>query len=111
MLYGKSNCTGFKGASGGPIVLNAISANTWHHIVFTQKGTTLTLYKNGVQVAQETIDHAETATPDSNFHIGVYPSLGEQFFKGKMAKCRVYDRELNSTEIKTIYDEEKGDYV
>lgn len=88
--------------TGTPVTLNA-----WAHVVvvFDEVTNTASLYINGslhqtsTSVTRQWSSGGNAA--QKNFHIADY---GGQYFDGKMAGLAVYERGLNATEIKSLYD-------
>ncbi|MFJ9634559.1 RICIN domain-containing protein [Streptomyces sp. NPDC101175] len=94
-----TNYTGEKTTSPG----TALPTGTWTHVTYTQTGTTGTLYKDGVQVSQNT---SISITPGAigggitaaDF-IGCSLYATDHYFKGKMRNFRVYDHALNAVQV------------
>lgn len=82
-------------------VANANTANTWYHFVFTYNGTTSKIYKNGVLVGS--MDKTWNTISNNNlFKIGVGIN-GELWFDGAIDDLKIYNKELNSTDIASLY--------
>ena len=85
---------------------NAGASNTWTHFVVSHNGTTCTVWADGVQVASRT---ATLNTGDSDtFRIGLYDT---QYFMGRVADVRVYNRALTQAEAQTIYNSRGHDTI
>ncbi|MBW8041256.1 MAG: PASTA domain-containing protein [Planctomycetes bacterium] len=82
-----------------------IETGIWTHVALTCDGSTITMYKNGVNVAT-TRGWADLmlADPssDESFYIGRNTEWGE-YFKGIIDEVRVYNRALSATEIAQLY--------
>ena len=77
--------------------------NTWTHLALTYNGSTLTLYRNGVAVANSNV--SGTLSPTTlNLQIG--GSQFGEYFKGLIDEVRIYNRALTATEIQAIYQQD-----
>src|SRR5215510_9249799 len=80
-----------------------LPTNTWTHLAVTYNGSTLTLYRNGVAVANSNV--SATLSPTTlNLQIGA-SQFGE-YFKGLIDEVRIYNRALTATEIQAAYQQE-----
>ena len=93
--------------NGGDIdsiaVATAINNGQFHHVAATRDGSTIILYKDGVQIGSNT---AVTASPpnQNDAAIGTHPNNNSNFFDGLIDDVRVYNRALSSDEIKRLYN-------
>ncbi|MEM2293913.1 MAG: DUF2341 domain-containing protein [Nitrososphaerota archaeon] len=104
-------------ATGNPMVsghnmitsTTTLNLNTWYHIVLTyKKGSGMTLYVNGEEVAKKTL--SESATLNYNIqpsgpnplYIGWF-----DYFKGTIDEIRIYPRSLTQSQIQQRYNETK----
>lgn len=85
----------------------AYNDGQWHHVVCTWDGTTgankVQIYVDGSVVKQGT---ASAGTPDANaepFLIGAQSSSFLVKFTGSLMKVAVYNAELSSTQVATLY--------
>ena len=84
-----------------------INAGTWYHIAwsYTASGRKLNTFLNGVQIDT---DVAMTTTGasvnDGSMIIGSFRT-NTAFFNGKIDQVRIFNKELSSTEVTTLYDE------
>jgi hypothetical protein len=86
---------------------NAVSTNTWQHIVYTRDGTTQKLYVNGVSQSLLT-DNPQTLSNTTNVRlIGAFPTAS-QYFSGVIDEVRVYNRALSAAEVLEHYLSSKG---
>ena len=90
---------GFAGSyseiAGGAV----LPLNTWTHIAMTYNGTTIRVYRNGVQAA--TLTHAGVFdTSASPLRIGGNLTWGE-WWQGRIDEVRIYNRALTATEVNT----------
>jgi hypothetical protein len=72
-------------------------ANTWSHIALTYDGTTIRLYRNGVEVASAARNGAIQATL-SPLWIGGNSPYGD-YFRGVIDEVRIYARALTAAEV------------
>src|SRR5438093_12534000 len=79
----------------------ASNINTWVYWVMTRQGGTLTLYRNGVQIAQRT-DLPATATTSLSGNIADQ-STGSYYLTGRVQDVAVYNRALSSLDATTGY--------
>ena len=89
-----------------------ISDGTWHHLGVTY-GTGLKLYLDGNLV----LDRPEFTGPldssqDSPLSLGIARVFSDQWgdFNGSMDDLRLFDRELNASEVGSLYGGGNGDY-
>ncbi|HEV8725280.1 MAG TPA: LamG-like jellyroll fold domain-containing protein [Candidatus Binatia bacterium] len=80
-----------------------LPANTWIHIALTYDGSTLTLYRNGVAVANAAAAGALSLTTET-LQIGA--SQYGEYFQGLIDEVRIYNRALTATEIQAFYPQE-----
>lgn len=81
------------------------STGTWYHLAMVWNGTTLKLYKNGVDVTSLLADNAVTGMGNTTnvVYIGQNASNGQRY-NGKMDEIAVYNTALSSTEILKHYE-------
>lgn len=81
---------------------DSISANKWYQATGVYDGSSIILYKNGVNVASQ----AFTNTPRNYDTLPLYlgtPDAGSLFFPGQIAKSRFYSKALTQTDITQNY--------
>ena len=76
--------------------------NTWVHWVLTRSGSTLTLYRNGVQVAQRT-NLPASSTANLSGWIGAQGG-NAYYFTGKIDDVSIYGSALTRSAVKNHYD-------
>src|SRR5947199_1983838 len=81
----------------------ASNINTWVYWVMTRQGGTLTLYRNGVQIAQRT-DLPATATTSLSGYIADQ-TTGSYYLTGRVEDVAVYNRALSSLDATAAYTE------
>ncbi len=82
-----------------------MTLNAWVFVVGTWDGTTLILYKNGVQVGTST---PGVPTP-SGFYDGAvigkrHDTFGQPFFQGNLKEVGIWSRGLSQSEVTTLYN-------
>jgi len=88
------------------VTLNqSVSVNSWHHIVATYNGTTLTLYRNGSSVGTPATTTGNITNTSKTLTIGV---RGGQYFGGRIANTKIYNRSLTASEIQQNYNATKS---
>jgi len=73
-----------------------IPQNSWVNIVAIKNGTTLFYYKNQELVGTFSAPNTKISMP---FYIGGDPGAPGEYFTGKIASVRVYDRALTEAEV------------
>jgi hypothetical protein len=77
---------------------NVVARSVFHHVVMVKKGTTVSLYVNGV-LASSVVDNTSCSTAnDSHMTIGARGQL-VRFFTGKIDDIRIYNRAVSTKEI------------
>ena len=90
---------------------NSAVEGEWAHLVavFDRNSLSLALYKNGVQIAEDTTPSDKTALC-SNYKtgaaLGCLLNTGSYRFKGAMTKLRLYNKALSAEEIKQRFNAE-----
>lgn len=89
---------------GGTIRTISNVTTTWHELVITWNGTTANAYYDGSYV--DTVSVGTAALQDTNFSIGANNVLvtPADFFNGRVANVKVYNRALSATEILQNYN-------
>ena len=80
----------------------ASNLNTWVYWVLTRQGGTLTLYRDGVQIAQRT-DLPATATANINGSIADQTS-GDYYLNGRVDDVALYNAALSSADVTNKYE-------
>jgi hypothetical protein len=79
----------------------ASNINTWVYYVMTRQGGTLTLYRNGVQIAQRT-DLPATATANLSGYIADQAN-GNYYLTGRVDDVAIYASALSASTIASHY--------
>jgi len=93
------------GSENGVQVGSAASRGAWHHVVYTQSGSTGTLYIDGSQVATATLSQSPSAIGEATIYnwLGRSPFSGDSYLQGaSYYDFRIYDRALSTAEIGTF---------
>ena len=91
------------------ITLNqSVSVNSWHHIVATYDGTTLSLYRNGSLVGTPATSTGNITNTSKALTIGI---RGGQPFGGRISNTKIYNRALTPQEIQQNYNATKSRYI
>lgn len=83
--------------------------DTWYHLLATYDGETKKLYLNGTKRAEQ----ISTTSIDYNSARSMYIGADDDktsfndHFHGTIDEVRIYDKDLNTDEITTLYDAEK----
>ena len=88
---------------GGP----TLTDNTWTHLLMTVNPTIAKFYVNGVLNSSLSGTYNNTGTV-SDLNVGLDNCCGSRYFKGKIAKSSIYNRELTSTEVLQNFNAIKG---
>jgi fibronectin type 3 domain-containing protein len=103
-LYGNTD-TGrpdTEGVVGGSyktlLAPSALATGTWSYLTATYDGSTLRLFLNGTQVAQQAVS-GSIATSTSALRIGGNVVWGGEWFNGWIDEVRIYNRALSAAEI------------
>lgn len=90
------------GGSTSRLLGGSLELNTWVHVAGVYDGTTLRVFKNGVEVANQ----AKSGTlpvGTAPVWIGDNPTVSGRQFNGSIDDVRVYNRALSTAEIQTLY--------
>jgi len=105
---GGSNFLGilFKTDSGGTIFIpsstEALEIGEWTHVAAVYNGSTIKLYKNGVEIYSTSVAGDITSGPTIPVWIAGSPS-NEKYFDGQIDDVRIYSRSLSAEEIAELY--------
>lgn len=87
----------------------ALSTNTWYHIVATFASGAWRIYINGALNNSGTFAISVLPTVASAYlTVGVNHPGGDEYFNGKIALGRIYNRVLSATEVKQNYYSLRG---
>jgi len=84
-----------------------IDDGNWHHVVYTYSGDgsgDMTGYVDGSQDVTATETGSFSAGTQDSIYIGANGLESQQFVSGDLDDIRVYDKELTSTEVNSLYN-------
>ena len=82
---------------------STIRKNVWQHMAVTFDGKQLTLYYNGDTEGNTAVDRPLQITTGS-VNIGAYPNaLPAGSFEGIIDNVRIFDKALNASQVKNLY--------
>ncbi len=70
---------------------NTLALNTWYHIAATYDGTTMRIYRNGVEVASQNVSSTIVNAASSNLTIGNWSHGTDRGFIGTIDEVRVWN--------------------
>lgn len=76
---------------------NTLSLNTWAHIAGTYDGTTLKIYKDGVQVGTSTVSAGAVVAGNITLTIGARRT--DRFYTGKIDEVRIWTTTRTAAEL------------
>ena len=85
-----------------------VSANVWHHVLATWSGTSFKVYYDGNTTPIQTRTVTSLSLPNSAVNriaVGHYSYNGGHHFRGDLDHLRVFNREIQSSELATLYNE------
>lgn len=77
--------------------------SVWYHLAMTYDGTTLRLYKNGVQVSSSALSETMETTTNKELRIGCLNST-TQLVDAGIDEVGFWDRALTSVEVESLYN-------
>ncbi len=86
-----------------------LPVSSWQHLAVTQDGTTVTLYLNGAQIAQNTavaLNPSNLGSTTQNW-IGRSQYAGDSYLDGEIDEFRIYDRALRADEVLELYTQKE----
>lgn len=90
--------TGFQEVTATGLVLNQ-----WQHVAATYDGTTMRIFRNGVQIGSK----AQTGTINVStnpIEIGRNPQYTDRFFQGRIDEARIFNVALDAATLLTWYN-------
>lgn len=89
---------------------NALSLDVWQFLVVTMDGSgSVSLYKNGMQLATGTVSVPNVVIRTSNF-IGESNWQADALFEGAMDEVKIYNYAMTADEIAEIYYQSEGEF-
>lgn len=83
---------------------NTLNINQWNHIIHLYDGTNVSLYTNGVLSNSKAFT---LNTTNSTLLLGAGKYTGYNYFSGKVALGRIYNRALTAAEVLQNYSDTK----
>jgi hypothetical protein len=84
---------------------NTLNINQWNHIIHLYDGTNASLYTNGILSNSKSFT---LNTTNSTLLLGAGKYTGFNYFGGKVALGRIYNRSLTATEVLQNYNATKS---
>ena len=85
----------------------ASSVNAWNYLVATYDGSTITLFHNNISRGTG-ISAGSITNTSKTLTIGI---RGGQYFDGRIANCKMYNRALSTAEIAQNFNALRGRYA
>jgi hypothetical protein len=98
---GPPPCHRNPGPGSGP----SISDQQFHHIVFVRKAARLFGYTNGTKSSEGDDNTFCETKNDAPLYIGARDEIGNVSYTGAVDDLRIYNRALNESEIKLLFEE------
>jgi len=103
VLYFQANTSGTSVTDTGTTTIND---GNWHHVVVNYDNGDFNVYLDGNSTAELTgTSSAFTTTANQNFIIGRLSRVLVDYFNGAIDQFRIFNRELTTTEVTTLYGE------
>jgi len=112
-MQGSGNSSKFRirvdAGAGADIIDSTTQAQTgqWYHLAWTYDGTDLKLYVNGVEETNVVQNTGSGSIYDSNTSFRIGGRSDGFFMNGSADEVRIYNRALNTDEIKAMYNDLK----
>jgi len=96
------------------ITPNTYDNDQWHHLVVTDKynsagnNRTRTLYVNGAQIVQDTVDKNFLNSTATNHTLGDSTGTGNRHAGIDLDQVRIFNKAISSSEVTTLYNETKN---
>jgi hypothetical protein len=83
---------------------STLSSNSLHHLVVTYDGISMNMYIDGNLVVSKPETRSINYT-NQDLHIGNLSYTEDHFWKGTIAKVKLWNRSLSGSEVKTLYQQ------
>ena len=96
---------GFRVHSGGSLLRltgGSVEKNQWIHVAGVYDGTTMRIYKNGVEVAKKA-KSGSLRTGSASVWVGDNPPNAQRPFEGSIDDVQVYSRALSVAEVQGLH--------
>ncbi|MDQ3099206.1 MAG: DUF2341 domain-containing protein [bacterium] len=94
---------GFSGTTA--VSTSAISLSSWTNVYCTYDGTTIRMHINGLIDPAATTSLSGAITPTGTTNVRIGRDQGTTYFSGMIDDVRIYNYDLTTTQIKTLYNE------
>jgi hypothetical protein len=84
------------------------STDYWYHLASTYDGTNRTIYLNGQSLGTDTPGLSHSVPYFNNLTVGV--SNTTEFFNGRISTIKVWNKNLNSTQLLSSFNSNKSKY-
>jgi len=84
------------------------STDYWYHLASTYDGTSRTIYLNGQSLGTDTPGLSHSVPYFNNLTVGV--SNTTEFFNGRISTIKVWNKNLNSTQLLSSFNSNKSKY-
>jgi hypothetical protein len=86
---------------------SSLTGTTWHHVVITWDGSTVSIYvNNGATPTTGSYTSSIAYTSASNLHFGSNEEGTGSFYLGDLRKVGIWNRDITTDEINELYTEE-----
>jgi hypothetical protein len=92
-------------------ILPTTDGSIWYHIVAAISSTNAKIYVNGSLEGQVSYSSRVSATGNAIIGAGFFSHSVVDFVSGKIDQVRIFSKELSSTEVSTIYEDEHQCYI
>jgi hypothetical protein len=91
--------------------INAFALNQWNHLVFirNKNGNKMEMWVNGELVYEVANAGSDIFNTSSDFRIGRDTRTGTTVTNGSLTNLKIYNRPLSATEVKSLYDQGRGE--
>ncbi len=89
---------------------STISTNQWYHSVITSNGSVLNFYLNGALDKTQSISITFNTGAGFPVSIGQDPPGSNEFFNGRIALAKIYNRALSASEVLQNFNSMRGRY-
>ena len=103
---------GSNSQSATPTTSATIANDTWTYVVFTQSGTTGSVYLNSGTPVTSNLTYTGGTDTGYTHYVGVFNQIGgaglNDYFTGRLDEVGVWSRALSSTEVSELYNSGAG---
>lgn len=81
----------------------ALSADTWYHVVAVKRSNVMELYVNGADDSNYSSGTPTGTTKNSDQGLYIGATTNQAYFNGRIDELRMYNRDLSAAEIRQLY--------